>query len=214
MTPEEKKEIKRLYDIEYRKTNAINIAKVKKTKYLSLSEEERSTINKIKYASLDKEKKKKDDKDYASKNKTALNKKKKDWAIVNKEKVKKAKSDYVRKKLNTDVLYRLKHNIGCGIRQSFKRNGFTKNSKSFIILGCTYEEFKLHIESKFKDWMSWDNYGKVKTKLLIPNIRWDIDHIIPISTAKTEEDVIRLNHYTNLQPLCSYVNQLVKKNNI
>lgn len=130
------------------------------------------------------------------------------------EKVKKAKSDYVKKRLNNDVLYRLKHNVGCGIRQAFKRNGFTKNSKTFIILGCTFEEFKLHLESQFQSWMSWDNYGKPKNKLLIPSNTWDIDHIIPISTAKTEEDVVMLNHYTNLQPLCSYVNQLIKKDNV
>ena len=43
------------------------------------------------------------------------------------------------------------------------------------------------------------------------NHGWDIDHIIPVSTAKTEEDIIKLNHYTNLQPLCSYINRYVKK---
>lgn len=214
MTPEEKKEIKRLYDIEYRKTNAINIAKYKKAKYLALTDDERANLNKLKYAKLDKEKKKTEDKTYASKNKISLNNKKKNWAIANKEKVKKAKSDYERKKLNSDVLYRLKHNIGCGIRQSFKRNGFTKNSKTFNILGCSYEEFKRHIESKFETCMNWENYGKPKSKTLVPNKTWDIDHIVPISTAKTEEDVIRLNHYTNLQPLCSYVNQLIKKDNV
>jgi hypothetical protein len=40
------------------------------------------------------------------------------------------------------------------------------------------------------------------------NKSWDIDHIIPISSAKTKEDIIRLNHYTNLQPLCSYTTNL------
>ena len=42
----------------------------------------------------------------------------------------------------------------------------------------------------------------------------DIDHIIPLSSAKTEEDIIRLNHYTTLQPLCSYTNRYIKKNNL
>jgi cytidylate kinase len=44
------------------------------------------------------------------------------------------------------------------------------------------------------------------------NFGWDIDHMIPVSTAKTEEDVIRLNHYTNLQPLCSKINRDIKRN--
>ena len=38
-----------------------------------------------------------------------------------------------------------------------------------------------------------------------------MDHIIPISIAETEEDIIRLNHYTNLQPLCSKVNRDIKR---
>jgi len=45
------------------------------------------------------------------------------------------------------------------------------------------------------------------------NYGWDIDHIIPISTAKTEDDVYKLNYYTNLQPLCSKINRYIKKNN-
>jgi hypothetical protein len=59
--------------------------------------------------------------------------------------------------------------------------------------------------------MSWSNYGLYDGNL---NTGWDIDRIIPIDTAKTEEDIIRLNHYTNLQPLCSKVNRDIKRNNI
>ena len=40
--------------------------------------------------------------------------------------------------------------------------------------------------------MSWDNYGYYG---------WHIDHIIPLSFAKTEEETYKLCHYTNLQPL-------------
>lgn len=39
----------------------------------------------------------------------------------------------------------------------------------------------------------------------------NIDHIIPLSSAKTEEDIIKLSHYSNLQPLCSKVNRDIKK---
>lgn len=86
-----------------------------------------------------------------------------------------------------------------------------KNSKSITILGCSNEFFKQHIEKLFESWMNWGNYGNPKDGVVELNKTWDIDHIIPISTAKTEEDVIRLNHYTNLQPLCSYKNRFVKK---
>ena len=42
---------------------------------------------------------------------------------------------------------------------------------------------------------------------------WDIDHIEPLANATCEEDIIRLNHYTNLRPLCSKVNRDIKRDN-
>ena len=71
----------------------------------------------------------------------------------------------------------------------------SKISKTQEILTCSFKEFKSHIESQFEDWMTWDNRGLYNGEL---NYGWDIDHIIPISSAKTEEDVIRLSCYTNL----------------
>lgn len=55
--------------------------------------------------------------------------------------------------------------------------------------------------------MSWDNHGLYNGDF---NYGWDIDHILPLSSAKTDEEVIKLNHYTNLQPLCSKVNRDIK----
>lgn len=46
------------------------------------------------------------------------------------------------------------------------------------------------------------------------NFGWDIDHIIPTSSAKTEKDIYKLNNYTNLQPLCSKINRDIKRDNI
>ena len=94
---------------------------------------------------------------------------------------------------------------------NFNHNGAKKNSKTAQILGCSFEEFRQHIESKFELWMNWNNRGKYNGN---PNYGWDLDHIIPTSTAITEKDVIKLNHYTNYQPLCSFINRDVKKNNI
>ena len=86
------------------------------------------------------------------------------------------------------------------IQQVFIRKGFTKKSRAKSILGCTWNEFKVHLE---------DNpYGfKVDQKGL------DLDHIIPISSATTEDEVIKLNHYTNFQLLPSKYNQNIKRNN-
>ncbi|MDA3780009.1 MAG: hypothetical protein PF487_07320 [Bacteroidales bacterium] len=62
--------------------------------------------------------------------------------------------------------------------------------------------------------MNWSNYGNWNGHPKEINVAWDIDHIIPMTTAKTEEDVLRLNNYTNLQPLCSYNNRYIKAGNI
>ena len=56
--------------------------------------------------------------------------------------------------------------------------------------------------------MTWDNKGLYNGVL---NYGWDIDHKIPLSSANSEEDLYRLNHFTNLQPLCSKVNRDIKK---
>ena len=76
------------------------------------------------------------------------------------------------------------------ISKVIKRNGYTKRSKTQEILGIDFEGFKIYIENLFTDGMSWSNFGE-----------WHIDHKIPISWGKTEDDIIKLNHYKNLQPL-------------
>ena len=58
------------------------------------------------------------------------------------------------------------------------------------MLGCTWKELRCHMESKFTEGMSWANRNL-----------WHIDHIIPLASAKSIEEVIKLCHYTNLQPL-------------
>lgn len=122
-------------------------------------------------------------------------------------------SRYARVRRKHDPLYRLQHNVRSLISGSFYNKGIKKNSKTEKILGCTYAEFKTHLESQFEPWMSFDNYGSIDGKIPSEqNQCWDIDHIIPISSAKTEEDILKLNHYTNLHPLCSYYNRFIKKN--
>lgn len=57
-------------------------------------------------------------------------------------------------------------------------------------IGLSIIDFKKYIERQFDNKMNWSNYRE-----------WHIDHIIPLASATTEEEVIKLNHYTNLQPL-------------
>lgn len=130
------------------------------------------------------------------------------YYLNNKERLKEKNYEWHKQKVKTDVLYNLTKKARAMISISFKRNGFTKKSRTYEILGCSYEELKIYIESKFESWMTWENRGLYNGEL---QYGWDIDHIIPLSSAETEEELIRLNHFTNLQPLCSKVNRDIKR---
>ena len=149
------------------------------------------------------------EKQYRLDNKEKLNEasriRNKKWRLKNKDKI---NAKFLDRKKN-DPIFALKYSIRTIIRDSLKQQGLKKNgSKSVDFLGCTIEELKLHLESQFEDWMTWDNRGLYNGEL---NYGWDIDHIIPSSTATTPEELYKLNHYTNLQPLCSYVNRVIKR---
>lgn len=128
---------------------------------------------------------------------------------TNKKIIRERNKIYSNKRLSNDPLFKMSKNIRSLIYGKIKRNGYSKQSKTYQILGCTYQEFKIYLETKFEDWMNWDNYGKYEKDKF--NVGWDIDHVIPLAESKTEEEIIKLNHYTNLQPLCSKTNRDVKK---
>jgi hypothetical protein len=127
------------------------------------------------------------------------------------ERGRKWRSNYRKTKYETDFLYKITIIIRGSIKSSFSRTNFRKNSKTEKILGCSFEEFKNYIESKFESWMTWENYGKYNGEF---NYGWDIDHIVPTSSGKTKEEIYKLNHYSNLQPLCSKINRDIKINKI
>ena len=118
---------------------------------------------------------------------------------------KKAQYTYYRNRRKNDPNYRIIHNLRGALGKLIIRNPkIIKNKRTRELLGCSVEEMKVHIEKQFLPGMSWDNYG-YKT--------WHIDHIKPLSLAKTMDDIIRLKlmHYTNLQPLWAKDN--IKKSN-
>lgn len=129
----------------------------------------------------------------------------KKYNLYNKNKI----NDRIKLRLKNNPLFKLKLNIRGLINLSLKRKKFIKSKHTEEILGCTFENFKLYLESKFEPWMNWQNRGLYNGEL---NYGWDIDHIIPLDSAITEEDIIKLNHYTNLQPLCSKINRDIKRN--
>ena len=135
----------------------------------------------------------------------------KQYLLDNKDKINEQRRLYSKKRKEIDPLFRLTCNIRTVVNRAITKQGYCKRSKTYKILGCSFEDFKKHLEAQFEAWMTWDNYGLYNGT---PNYGWDIDHIIPLSSDKTEEGVMVLNHYTNLQPLCSLMNRDIKKDKI
>jgi hypothetical protein len=132
------------------------------------------------------------------------------YRLNNAEVIKKNKAKYYQKNkkrilkkylliLKQDINKRLAHNLRNRLKSAIKRG--RKAGSAFHDLGCSIEEFKSYIASKFKDGMSWNNYGK-----------WHLDHIIPLCKFdfSNRKDFLKAAHYTNYQPLWAEEN--LKKN--
>jgi hypothetical protein len=140
-------------------------------------------------------------KEWYQKNKERIKEKGKKYRERNKELIKERKKKYreqnrglinerARERFKTDSLYKMSTNLRSRTYKAFKRKCYSKNSKTQKMLGVDWEVAKQHIEKQFKKGMNWDNYGE-----------WHIDHIIPLASANTEEELKKLCHYSNLQPL-------------
>jgi hypothetical protein len=124
------------------------------------------------------------------KNSEKIKKQRKERWSVNLEENRKKKSDQMRKQRKTNPMSSMADRLRSRIRDFIRHRNYLKTSKTSVIIGCSWEELKNHIESKFIDGMSWSNRHL-----------WHIDHIVPLASANSEEEMIRLSHYTNLQPL-------------
>ena len=103
---------------------------------------------------------------------------------------------YLRGRRQSDSAFAFKWKMRSILLKAFYRGGYKKRSKSNVIFGCSWPDLITHLEKQFADGMTWENRGE-----------WEIDHITPLATAQTEDDIIRLNHYTNLQPLWRHDNR-------
>lgn len=102
------------------------------------------------------------------------------------------RKNYIANRIKNDKEFALKLRLRKLICRSFRENNFNKNKKTLEIIGCDFDYFHNYLLQTFKE-----NYG----------YEWNgiepvhIDHKKPLATAKTEEDIIKLCHYTNLQLL-------------
>lgn len=98
-----------------------------------------------------------------------------------------------RKKHLDDPLYRLTRNIRSAICAALRNKAYKKTSKTAEILGCDFEGFETWMCSVSKVYPETDTV--------------DIDHVVPVSHAKTETEVLALNHFSNFQWLTQEDNE-------
>lgn len=114
----------------------------------------------------------------------------KEYCKRNREQVTGVQREWERKKLESDFLFKMKKRLRGHTWRAFKFMSAKKSKRTEELLGCNIEQFREYIISKFLPGMTEENYGE-----------WHIDHIKPLSSASTLEDLEILCHYSNLQPL-------------
>jgi len=139
--------------------------------------------------------------EYRIKNKEAINEKLRAYHKKNKNRINKQIALYTKKRLDTDLLFKLGHRIRSTIYLSIKRLEYSKKTKTYNILKCEFDFF-----------MEWLN-GLASNGYTYGIGNLHLDHVVPISLAETEDEVILLNHYSNFQLLSAFEN-LSKGNRI
>lgn len=216
MTSEEKREYLRKYNLEnkeriaaqrkaFREQNKEKIAAQKRAyaeknkEKLRIAQAEKYKKYKDRYLLQMKEKYQKDAeqikkrrREYYHQNKEKVLAAQKESAKRNIHKTRAQKAAYCRKRRARDPVFLLIGRMRCRINDALRYQKLPKSGKTKELLGCDLETLKSHMESLFTDGMNWENRSQ-----------WHIDHIVPLSSAKTEQEISKLFHYKNLQPLWS-----------
>lgn len=155
---------------------------------------------------------------YKIENKEQIKKRVEKWRITHQEEIKQyriiysgrqkgknkeSRKAYLKKKRLADPLFKMIGNIRNRTCFVFKKMKLNKPAKTEELLGADFKTVMFHIESQFTFGMSWEKVGK----------EIHIDHKKPLAKAKTEKQLLKLCHYTNLQPLWAEDN-LRKQDNL
>ena len=109
---------------------------------------------------------------------------------------------YFKERRKSDPIFKLANTARTRIVSFLKTRNINKKSSTAEMVGCSSKFLKEYLEKKFTLGMTWQNHGKHG---------WHIDHIVPLASATTAENMKKLMHYTNLQPMWATEN--LKKGN-
>jgi len=127
-------------------------------------------------------------KKYWAETKEEQTQKHREWKDKNKDHI----SEYFKNKRKTDSNYQISDNLRSRLRKALKDQDVIKTQRTFDLIDCSIDFLKDWLELKFKEGMTWENYGE-----------WHIDHIKPCSkfNLSDEEEQKKCFNYKNLQPL-------------
>ncbi len=143
-------------------------------------------------------------KEYQKNNKNELRIKSKIYYHIHKDTIKEKNKKYTVLRKRTDINYKLAIILRSRLNKALRGN--YKAGSAVRDLGCSIPELKIYLESKWKEGMNWQNYGKTG---------WYIDHIIPLISfdLTNREEFLKACHYTNLQPLWAEDNLIKWRHN-
>lgn len=139
------------------------------------------------------EKTKQYQKEYRLKNKEKIKQVISKWYYDNKERHLHKTTQNKKIKKNIDPSFKIADYVRSRILSALKKQRINKNNKTLELIGCSFKQYKQHLESQFKPEMTWENHGEI----------WEIDHIKPCSSFDLTdiEQQKQCFHYTNTQPL-------------
>lgn len=130
----------------------------------------------------------------------------KDWRRNHSVNVRKTQCKYARSRRARDINFKIRAVLRARLSKFLLMK--KDNERSRYLLGCSIEDFRIYLESKFEPGMSWSNYGRGIGK-------WNIDHIMPCSIfdLAKHEHIKRCFHFSNMQPLW-FIENLRKSNKL
>lgn len=135
------------------------------------------------------------DNQYKARNRIALSQKQSKYQKLNANMLNAYRRQYIKQRRSTDRMFAVKLNMRTRFKFELAKRGEERSIKANEYLGCSWVFLRDYLAQKFTDGMSWNNYGE-----------WHVDHIMPLASATTRDDLIKLCHYSNLQPLWAFDN--------
>jgi len=195
------KECRKEYRKKHNKENLDVIKNQSKKRWIENKDREQQRNKEYRLNNIDNLRKK--DRDNYKKNIVKQRDRIKKYRKENPDKVLETQKKSRKKRYQEYPILKLTHNVRTRLNGYLKINNITKKNKTFEIVGCSPQFLKDYLEKKFTEGMSWELMGQ----------HIHIDHIVPLSSDNNEEEVYKLCHHTNLQPLWAEDN-LRKSNKI